>query len=144
MDENKLFNWLKIAFQQPIDNNLECFYFDKKLNAFFSITLLETILIDEKFKINYTISPYYTIKELKKIRNWIKKIKHKDESIILIPSYGIFQEEGELIDKINSFLFKNAIRLSNSIFFEVFQKEMVQKEQLISQSKVKKSWWKFW
>jgi hypothetical protein len=144
MEENKLFNWLKIAFQQPIDNNLECFYFDKKLNAFFSITLLETILIDEKFKINYTISPYYTIKELKKIRNWIKKIKHKDESIILIPSYGIFQEEGELIDTINSFLFKNAIRLSNSIFFEVFQKEMVQKEQLISQSKVKKSWWKFW
>jgi hypothetical protein len=144
MEENKLFIWLKIAFQQPIDNNLECFYFDKKLNAFFSITLLETILIDEKFKINYTISPYYTIKELKKIRNWIKKIKHKDESIILIPSYGIFQEEGELIDTINSFLFKNAIRLSNSIFFEVFQKEMVQKEQLISQSKVKKSWWKFW
>ena len=144
MEENKLFIWLKIAFQQPIDNNLECFYFDKKLNAFFSITLLETILIDEKFKINYTISPYYTIKELKKIRNWIKKIKHKDESIILIPSYGIFQEEGELIDTINSFLFKNAIRLSNSTFFEVFQTEMVQKEQLISQSKVKKSWWKFW
>ena len=144
MGENKLFNWLKIAFQQPIDNNLECFYFDKKLNVCFSITLLETLLIDEKFKINYTISPYYTIQELEKIRNWIKKIKHKDESIILIPSYGIFQEEGELIDTINSFLFKNAIRLSNSTLFEVFQKEMVQKEQVISQSKVKKSWWKFW
>ena len=144
MEENKLFNWLKIAFQQPIDNNLECFYYDKKLNVFFSITLLETILINEKFKINYTISPYYTIQELEKIRKWIKKIKHKDESIILIPSYGIFQEEGELIDTINSFLFKNAIRLSNSTLFEVFQKEMVQKEQVISQSKVKKSWWKFW
>ena len=144
MEENKLFNWLKIAFQQPIDNNLECFYYDKKLNVFFLITLLETVLIDEKFKINYTISPYYTIQELEKIRNWIKKIKHKDESIILIPSYGIFQEEGELIDTINSFLFKNAIRLSNSTLFEVFQKEMVQKEQVISQSKVKKSWWKFW
>jgi hypothetical protein len=144
MEENKLFNWLKIAFQQPIDNNLECFYFDKKLNVFFSITLLETILIDEKFKINYTISHYYTIQELQKIRNWIKKIKHKDESIILIPSYGIFQEEGELIDSINSFLFKNAIRLSNSTFFEVFQKEAVQRKQLFFKSKAKKSWWKFW
>ena len=144
MEYNNLFDWLKIAFQQPIDNNLECFYFDKKLNVFFSITLLETILIDEKFKINYTISPYYTIQELETIRKWIKKIKNKNESIILIPSYSIFQEEGELIDTINSFLFKNAIRLSNSTFFEVFQTEMVQKEQLISQSKVKKSWWKFW
>jgi len=144
MEYNNLFDWLKIAFQQPIDNNLECFYFDKKLNVIFSITLLEKLLIDEKFKINYTISPYFTDQELEKIRTWIKKIKHKDESIILIPSYGIFKEEGELIDTINIFLFKNAIRLSNSTFFEVFQTEMVQKEQLISQSKVKKSWWKFW
>ena len=144
MEYNNLFDWLKIAFQQPIDNNLECFYFDKKLNVFFSITLLEKLLIDEKFKINYTISPYFTDQELEKIRTWIKKIKHKDESIILIPSYGIFKKEGELIDTINIFLFKNAIRLSNSTFFEVFQTEMVQKEQLISQSKVKKSWWKFW
>ena len=144
MEENKLFNWLKIAFQQPIDNNLECFYYDKKLNVFFSITLLETILIDEKFKINYYISTYYTIEELEKIRKWIKKIKNKNESIILIPSYGIFQEEGELIDKINSFLFKNAIRLSNSTLFEVFQREEIQRKQLISQSKAKKSWWKFW
>ncbi len=144
MEENKLFNWLKIAFQQPIDNNLECFYYDKKLNLFFSITLLEKLLIDEKFKINYSISSYYTDQELEKIRMWIKKIKHKDESIILIPSYGIFKEEGDLIDVINSFLFKNAIRLSNSIFFEVFQKEAVQRKQIIFKSKAKKSWWKFW
>ncbi len=144
MEENKLFNWLKIAFQQPIDNNLECFYYDKKLNVFFSITLLEKLLIDDKFKINYSISTYYTIEELEKIRKWIKKIKNKNESIILIQSYGIFQEEGELIDIINSFLFKNAIRLSNSTLFEVYQKELVQKEQLISQSNAKKSWWKFW
>jgi len=113
MEENKLFNWLKIAFQQPMDNNLECFYYDKKLNVFFSITLLERLLIDEKFKINYSTSPYFTDQELEKIRNWIKKIKHKNESIILIPSYGIFQEEEELNDVVNSFLFKNAIRLSN-------------------------------
>ena len=144
MEKNKLFNWLKIAFQQPIDNNLECFYYDKKLNVFFSITLLETLLIDEKFKINYTISPYFTDQELEKIRKWIKKIKHKDESIILIPSYGIFQEEGELIDTINSFLFKNAILLSNSTFFEVLQREAIQRKQLISKSEAKKSWWKFW
>ena len=144
MEENNLFNWLKIAFQQPIDNNLECFYYDKKLNVFFSITLLEKLLIDEKFKINYSISPYFTDQELEKIRNWIKKIKHNDESIILIPSYGIFQEDGELIDKINSFLFKNAIRLSNSTFFEVLQREAIQRKQLISKSVAKKSWWKFW
>ncbi len=144
MVENKLFNWLKIAFQQPINNNLEFFYYDKKLNVFFSITLLEKLLIDQKFKINYSISPYFTDVELEKIRNWIKKINHKNESIILIPSYGIFQNEKKLIDTINSFLFENAIRLSNSTLFEVLQKELIQKEQQISQSKVKKSWWKFW
>jgi hypothetical protein len=144
MEENKLFNWLKIAFQQPIDNNLECFYYDKKLNVFFSITLLERLLIDEKFKINYSTSPYFTDQELEKIRNWIKKIKHKNESIILIPSYGIFQEEEELNDAVNSFLFKNAIRLSNSTLFEVFQREAIQRKKLIFKSEAKKSWWKFW
>ena len=144
MEGNNLFHWLKIAFQQPLDNNLECFYFDNKLNIFFSITLLEKLLIDKKFKINYSLSTYYTKEELEKIRKWIKKIKNKNESIILIPSYGIFQEEEELIETINSFLFKNAIRLSNSTFFEVFQRESIQRKQLISKSEAKKSWWKFW
>ena len=40
--------------------------------------------------------------------------------------------------------FKNAIRLSNSTFFEVFQRESIQRKQLISKSEAKKSWWKFW
>ena len=144
MNENKLFSWLKIAFQQPIDNDLECFYYDKKLNEFFSVTILERLLIDEKYKINFNISPYYTNQELKKIRNWIQKIKQKKESIILIPSYGIIQNEKELIDTINSFLFNHAIRLSNSTFFEVFQKEAFQRKHEIPKSKNEKRWWKFW
>ena len=79
MNENKLFSWLKIAFQQPIDNDLECFYYDKKLNEFFSVTILERLLIDEKYKINFNISPYYTNQELKKILfTWTKKFAPTD------------------------------------------------------------------
>lgn len=144
MEKQHLLNWLQIAFQQPIENEVEIFYYDKKTNCFFSITILEKFLIDQRFKINYHLSPYYTDDELITIQKWIKKIHTKSSSIIKIPTYGIIQNQEEIDDLINQFLFENAIRLSISSIFEVLQKESIQRKQLIKETKSSKSWWKFW
>ena len=144
MEKQHLLNWLKIAFQQPIENKVENFYFDKKTNCFFSITILEKLLIDQKFKINYNLSPYYAKDELECLQKWIKKIAKKNNSIIKIEPHGIIQNEEDLEELIHQFLFKNAIRLSTTSIFEVIQKEKNQKPQLIKETKSVKSWWKFW
>ena len=143
MEKQHLINWLKIAIQQPIDNDVETFYFDKKTNCFFSITLLEKLLVDKKFKIQYHLSPYFSDDELKCIQKWIKRIDRKNNSILNLPTYGIINEE-ELNELINQFLFKNAIRLSNATIFNVLQKEVIPRIQTKKEIKPTKSWWKFW
>jgi hypothetical protein len=144
MDKQHLLNWLKIAFQQPIDNDVEDFYFDKKSNCFFSITHLEKLLIDKNFKIQYNLSPYFSDEELKTIQKWTKKIKKSNNSIVKVPSYGIINDEEELTESINQFLFKNAIRLSNATIFNVIQKEVIPRIHTKKEVKPTKTWWKFW
>ena len=144
MEKQHLINWLKIAIQQPIDNDVETFYFDKKTNCFFSITLLEKLLVDKKFKIQYHLSPYFSDEELKCIQKWIKKIDRKNNSILKLPTFGIINDEEELTELINQFLFKNAIRLSNATIFNVLQKEVIPRIQTKKEIKPTKSWWKFW
>ena len=82
MEKQHLLDWMKIAFQQPVDNDVEDFYFDKKTNCFFSITHLEKLLIDKNFKIQYHLSPYFSDDELKTIQKWIKNSVKKNNSII--------------------------------------------------------------
>ena len=143
MEKNQIISWLKIAFQQPIDSKIEDFYFDKKSNTFFSITILDKLLIDQKFKIIKNLSPYFSIEDLEKIKTWIRKINKNNSSIIKLPKFGLVNNQEELEDKINSFLFKNAIRLSTSEIFEVFQKEPLfnTTDKLNIETK---PWWKFW
>ncbi len=143
MEKQHLLNWLKIAFQQPIDNDVESFYFDKKTNCFFSITLLEKLLVDKNFKIQYQLSPYFSDEELKCIQKWIKRIDRKNNSILKLPTYGIITEE-ELNELINQFLFKNAIRFSNASIFSILQKEVIPRNDTKKEIKSSKSWWKFW
>lgn len=144
MEKQHLLNWLKIAFQQPVDNDLEAFYFDKKTSCFFSITLLEKLLVDKNFKIQYHLSPYFSDEELKSVQKWIKKIDRKNNSILKLPTYGIITEEEELNELINQFLFKNAIRLSNASIFNILQKEVIPRIQKTKERIPSKSWWKFW
>ena len=143
MEKNQIISWLKIAFQQPIDSEIEDFYFDKKSNTFFSITILDKLLIDHKFKIIKNLSPYFSIEELEKIKTWIIKINKNNSSIIKLPKFGLVNNQEELEDKINSFLFKNAIRFSTSEIFEVLQKEPLfnTTDKLNIETK---PWWKFW
>ncbi len=144
MEKQHLLNWLKIAFQQPIDNDVEDFYYDTKTNCFFSITHLEKLLIDEKFKIQHHLSPYFTDDELQTIQKWIKRIEKRNNSVVKLPSYGIINDEEELTELIHQFLFKNAIRLSTSSLFNVLQKEMIPRTHTQKEIKPSKSWWKFW
>ena len=144
MEKQHLLDWMKIAFQQPIDNDVEDFYFDKKTNCFFSITHLEKLLIDKNFKIQYHLSPYFSDDELKTIQKWIKNSVQKNNSIIELPSYGIIHNEEDLNELINQFLFKNAIRLSNTSIFNILQKELIPGNHTKKEIQQSKSWWKFW
>ena len=144
MEKQHLLDWMKIAFQQPIDNDVEDFYFDKNTNLFFSITHLEKLLIDKKFKIQYHLSPYFSDDELKTIQKWIKSIARKNNTIIKLPNYGSINDEEGLNELINQFLFKNAIRLSNTSIFNILQKELIPRNHSRKEIKPSKSWWKFW
>ncbi len=144
MEKQHLLDWLKIAFQQPVDNDVEDFYFDKKTNCFFSITHLEKLLIDKNFKIQYHLSPYFSDDELKTIKKWIKSIARKNNTIIKLPNYGSINDEEGLNELINQFLFKNAIRLSNTSIFKILQKELIPRNYSRKEIKPSKSWWKFW
>jgi hypothetical protein len=114
MIENTVNNWLRIAFQQPLDCESEVFN-----------------LIND-------ISLYYTSEEIQQHSKRLKAIQRKKNSILLIPRHGIIQEPQVLLKYIAEFLIQNRIDIKSCSIFEIYQKEPIVKKK-----SVKKPWWKF-
>jgi hypothetical protein len=116
---NKI-NWLKIAFQQPSDESIEEFYYDKSCKEFFSIIFLDLILFDKKYKSLKNIPHLFNYYELKTLNKRINKIKKKSNSIIKLPQLG-YLEDTILLQKISLFLNENKIQLDKVTIFEILQ-----------------------
>jgi hypothetical protein len=138
MTGNTVTNWLKIAFQQPLDCESETFYFDKSDKQFFSILSIEYLLFDKKYNLTNDISLYYTVEEIDQLAKRLKAIQKKKNSILLLPRYGIIQEPSNLLKYIDEFLVQNRIDIKSCTIFEIYQKEPI-----IKKKNVKKPWWKF-
>ena len=118
MIENTVNNWLKIAFQQPLDCESETFYFDKSDKQFFSILSIEYLLFDKKHNLINDISLYYTSEEIQQLAKRLKAIQKKKNSILLIPRYGIIQEPSNLLKYIDEFLIQNRIDIKSCSIFD--------------------------
>jgi hypothetical protein len=138
MTVNTINNWLRIAFQQPLDCESEKFYFDKSNKQFFSILSIDHLLFDKKYNLINDISLYYTSEEIQQLSKRLKALQKNKNSIVLIPRHGIIQEPSILLKYIDEFLLQNRIDIKSCSIFEIYQKEPIVKKKI-----VKKPWWKF-
>lgn len=132
-------NWIEIAIQQPVDNELEMFYYDATNKEFFSILLLDLYLFDKNLNLLEGISLYYSKAELKLLKDRVQRIFKQKTSIITLPKYGIIEEDQQKNKCIEAFITEHKIDIHNATVYIQFQKEPLQ--QL---SKKTKPWWKIW
>lgn len=136
--------WLSIAIQQPIDDQLEMFYYDKSNNEFFSILILDLYLFDKKLNLIKDLSLYYSIEELKVLKDRVKRIFNNNPSVVLLPKYGIVDDLETRQQLIESFLTENKIELSASKIFINFQKDPIRFPSKKDHKNDSKPWWRFW
>ena len=104
--QEQITNWLTFAFTPS--KSSESFYFDSKDNQFFSVMLLDYMMINEKFELDEKTTVTCSPETIKTLLDRMKRIDNKDASIVLIPSP---QSEVSILNQIDSF-----IRLP-SVFF---------------------------
>lgn len=135
---------MSIAIQQPIDDQLEMFYYDKTNNEFFSILILDLYLFDKKLNLIEDLSLYYSKGELKILKDRVKRIFNHKPSIVILPKYGIIDDLETKKQLIESFLTENKIDLSKSKIFINFQKDPICFPSKKNTKNDSKPWWKFW
>lgn len=137
-------DWITVAIQQPIDDQLEIFYYDKSNNEFFSIFILDHYLFDKKTNLIEGISIYYSTEELKILKDRFKRIFNRTSSIVVLPKYGII-DDFEIRDQlIESFLTENKINPNSSKIFINLQKDPIRFPEKMSRKNDSRPWWKFW
>lgn len=137
-------DWITVAIQQPIDDQLEIFYYDKSNNEFFSIFILDHYLFDKKTNLIEGISIYYSTEELKILKDRFKRIFNRTSSIVVLPKYGLI-DDFEIRDQlIESFLTENKINPNSSKIFINLQKDPIRFPEKMSRKNDSRPWWKFW
>lgn len=145
MTQNSIIkDWITVAIQQPSDDQLELFYYDKSNNEFFSIFILDHYLFDKKNNLIEGISIYYSTEELKILKDRFKRIFNRTSSIVVLPKYGII-DDFEIRDQlIESFLTENKINPNSSKIFINLQKDPIRFPAKMSRKNDSRPWWKFW
>ena len=120
--QEQIYNWLMIGLQQPFDRLSEIFYYDKRDNEFFSILVVDYLMLDENLNIAKDTTTSYTEKTLEVLIDRIKRIEKKETTIISLPRFGNSQE---VLDKpfisqqVDSFLTHNSINIQAATIWEV-------------------------
>lgn len=96
----EIIDWLKRAFEEPVDRLNERYFFDKNHNQFFSIFVTDYFIIHEVP--NITMNLPYNESELNLLRNRINRIEQKDNSLLYVPRLSVEERKQMLNDFIGS------------------------------------------
>lgn len=137
-------NWINIAIQQPVDDQLEMFYYDTNTKQFFSVLIIDLYLFDTKLNVIEGISKYYAKEDLTLLKNRVKRIFKQKSSIITLPKYGIIEDEEKKNQLIEAFLIQHKIDLKTSSLLVTFQKDPIPFSSKTNSKQITKPWWKIW
>ncbi len=96
--ETQILNWLAIGLSQPPNSLNESFYFDKKSHSFFSILMMDYLLLDECLNKAKNTTSSYSESTQNKLIAFIKRIENNDLKIISIPRYT-YKERNVLLSQ---------------------------------------------
>ena len=99
-NREKIINWIGISLAQAPGNLTELFYFDKEKQLFFSIHILDYLMLDEELEINPAANVSYSKKTQLEIVEWIKRLEKKDSSIISVPQKGLIDDKLKEIEAV--------------------------------------------
>ncbi|MBF6652722.1 hypothetical protein HUE46_13760 [Flavobacterium columnare] len=148
--EERIYNWIKIGFQQPSERISELFYFDKRDNQFFSILITDYFHFDEDYNIPKNATSSYPENILKLLADRMMRIENDDKSIISLPRTNKEEITSDeyLNKKIENFLNINSIDIKTATIWDIDTVGSVTinlKDDTESASKIdEKKWWKFW
>jgi len=81
--------WLRMVLGIQANRISEYFYYDRKMELFFSIHLGDYFLVNEKLELDTNAQSNYSEVELDLLLHWMKRVDVKDESIIPIAQKGL-------------------------------------------------------
>lgn len=137
-------NWIELAIQQPVDDQLEMYYYDTNNKQFFSVLIIDLYLFDKKLNVIEGISMYYEKDELNLLRDRVKRIFKQKSSIIALPKYGIIENNDTKNQLTEAFFSEHKIDLNSSSLLVTLQKEPIPFPTKTNAKQATKPWWKIW
>jgi len=136
---------LSVGFSQPINSVKESFFFDKQNQIFFSIHAIDYFMFNEQLEIEDPDSSSYSLKTLKDIQYWVKKIDANDPIIQFIPQTGD-KDNNILREKSIEFIKQNNINVKEAQVWYADTSEVSVKFSVNDNQKElkNKKWWEFW
>lgn len=97
-----ILEWLQLAFEEPVDQINECYYFDRRDNEFFSIFITDYFLLGPDKSI---VESPYSASEMLLLEDRMSRIESKDSSILYIPRLTVDERRDlvlSFLDNVNN------------------------------------------
>ena len=101
-NNNNILNWLAVGISESPNSLNQYFYYDKSMNEFFSILILDYLMLDEDLNLAEDITTSYSESSERAIIDKIKRIENEDSKIIPIPRLTIKEREDLLVQYLES------------------------------------------
>lgn len=90
-------DWLQTAFIEQVDSLNETYFFDRRVNEFYSVFITDYFLTDPQSTDTYSNSPY-SADELATLSERIDRQERNDPSILLVPRLTV-EERREMMQR---------------------------------------------
>lgn len=113
MTRSEIYNWLVMAFSEPMNNAAETFYYDKRDREFYSIHLADYLLLNDDLTLNESVNTSYSDNIEQLIANRIYRQDKKDEDIIPVPRLEVAKRKlimEEFVQNINEEMVLNVLQ----------------------------------
>lgn len=112
MTKADIYNWLIMAFSEPLNDLTEAFYYDHRDREFFSIHFMDYILLNDDLTVNESVESSYSDGIRNLIVDRIGRLDNEDNSIVAIPRLKIEKRKAimnEFINTINDGILLNIL-----------------------------------
>ena len=106
----KIYDWLMMAFSEPNNSLTETFYYDRRDKTFYSIHIMDYLVVKEDFTVNETVSSSYSIKTAKLLADRMQRSATKDPEIVCIPTLPLEERKGIMRQFANSLAKNNNLQ----------------------------------
>ncbi|RAJ77370.1 uncharacterized protein UPF0158 [Chitinophaga dinghuensis] len=86
MNKAAIYNWLIVAYSEPITNLMETFYYDRRDREFYSIHIADFLLVTDDLTRDESVRASYADDTTALIADRISRREQNDPEIVMIPA----------------------------------------------------------